>query len=201
MDFRATRAKLQARPWSVDDFDALMARWASHRHAAAVVFVDNSGADVVLGMLPLARELARRGTRVTLAANTVPSINDVTAEELAAMLPLIAAHDAVVRDAMADGRMRVIASGSDLPVIDLRFLSPALVEAARGADLVVLEGMGRAIETNLEARFTCDALRLGMVKHWEVAAALGGGPVYGCVCRFTTAPSSGGSATEGAPAA
>ena len=28
----------------------------------------------------------------------------------------------------------------------------------------------------------------------EVAAALGGGPVYGCVCRFTTAG-------EGAPAA
>ena len=35
-------------------------------------------------------------------------------------------------------------------------------------DLVVLEGMGRAIETNLHASFVCDALKLGMIKHPEV---------------------------------
>lgn len=33
-------------------------------HKRALLFVDNSGADVVLGMLPLARELLRRGTEV-----------------------------------------------------------------------------------------------------------------------------------------
>ena len=189
LDFRATRAKLQARPWSVDDFDALSARWAGVPHASAVMFVDNSGADIVLGMLPLARELARRGTRVTLAANSVPSINDVTAEELSSqILPVAAAADAVIRDALADGRLRVIASGSDLPVIDLRKLSPALCDAVADAQLVILEGMGRAIETNLRASFKVDALCLGMVKHVEVAAALGGGPLYGCVCRFSLGP-------------
>jgi uncharacterized protein with ATP-grasp and redox domains len=188
LDFRATRAKLQARPWSVDDFDALSARWAQPPHASAVMFVDNSGADVVLGMLPLARELARRGTRVTLAANSVPSINDVTAEELAGFLPVAAAGDAVIRDALADGRLRVIPSGSDLPVIDLSKLSPGLCDAVADAELVILEGMGRAIETNLRAAFKVDALCLGMVKHAEVAQALGGGPLYGCVCRFQPAP-------------
>lgn len=35
-------------------------------HKRALLFVDNSGADVVLGMLPLARELLRRGTEVSL---------------------------------------------------------------------------------------------------------------------------------------
>ena len=30
----------------------------------AVIFVDNSGADVILGILPFARELLRRGTQV-----------------------------------------------------------------------------------------------------------------------------------------
>lgn len=30
----------------------------------AMLFVDNAGSDVVLGMLPLARELARQGTKV-----------------------------------------------------------------------------------------------------------------------------------------
>ena len=188
LDFRATRAKLQARPWSYDDFDALAARWAGPPHASAVMFVDNSGADVVLGMMPLARELARRGTRVVLAANSVPSINDVTAEELAAMLPIAAASDPVIRDAVADGRLRVIASGSDLPVIDLSRLSPVLCEAVKDAELVILEGMGRAIESNLRAAFKVDALCLGMVKHAEVAAALGGGPLFGCVCRFQPAP-------------
>ena len=32
----------------------------------AVIFVDNSGADIILGILPFARELLRRGTQVGL---------------------------------------------------------------------------------------------------------------------------------------
>lgn len=30
----------------------------------AIIFVDNSGADIILGILPFARELLRRGTEV-----------------------------------------------------------------------------------------------------------------------------------------
>ena len=48
-------------------------------------------------------------------------------------------------------------------------LSPECVAAAEDVDLVVLEGMGRAIETNLYASFTCDSLKLAMVKHPEVS--------------------------------
>lgn len=47
-----------------DDFDAFKERMDGFRHKRALLFVDNSGADVVLGMLPLARELLRRGTEV-----------------------------------------------------------------------------------------------------------------------------------------
>jgi type II pantothenate kinase len=39
------------------------------------------------------------------------------------------------------------------------------------------------VETNLRARFTCDALNLGMIKHKEVAECLRG-DLYDCVCRF-----------------
>lgn len=51
------------------------------------------------------------------------------------------------------------ASGASLavnaaPLATLQ-ISPELAEAAAGADLVVLEGMGRSIETNLNARFRC----------------------------------------------
>ncbi len=47
-------------------------------------------------------------------------------------------------------------------------LSPECVAAAEDVDLVVVEGMGRAIETNLYASFSCDSLKLAMVKHPEV---------------------------------
>ena len=185
LDFHFTRAKLQHRPWTVDCFDALASRLAmADVHKLAVMFVDNSGADIVLGMLPLARELLRRGTRVILAANTVPSINDVTAEELSAMMPKVAAVDAIFASALEDGRLRVMPSGNDLPVIDLRNTSPDLAAAAADADLVILEGMGRGIETNLLATFTCEVLCLGMIKHQEVAQALGDSPLFGCVCRY-----------------
>jgi type II pantothenate kinase len=65
-------------------------------------------------------------------------------------------------------------------------VSIELAEAAAGADLVVLEGMGRSIETNLRARFSCDSLNIGMIKHPEVAQALGG-RLYDCVCQFRRA--------------
>lgn len=57
----------------MDDFDAFKERMLGSGdrkplpHKRALLFVDNSGADIVLGMLPLARELLRRGTEVWFA--------------------------------------------------------------------------------------------------------------------------------------
>lgn len=54
----------------MDDFDIFKERIFGsaekkpHKSKRALLFVDNSGADIVLGMLPLARELLRRGTEV-----------------------------------------------------------------------------------------------------------------------------------------
>jgi hypothetical protein len=64
--------------------------------------------------------------------------------------------------------------------------SPELVAACSGVDLLVLEGMGRAIETNLREAFSVDSLKLGMIKHPEVAACLGG-RLYDCVCKYDRA--------------
>jgi len=205
--FEATRAGLRRRPWCVDHLDAFRDAWLECATAETtkdvvsdvvsfpspwkkcVLFVDNAGADVVLGMLPLCRELLRGGAEVVLAANERPSINDVTARELIDLLPRVAAAEVdgtqsrVFLEALDSKKLKVVSSGSDLPVIDLTRVSWELVDAARGADLIVLEGMGRAVETNLRARFTCDALNLGMVKHPEVAQCLRG-TLYDCVCRF-----------------
>ncbi|XP_019152535.1 PREDICTED: pantothenate kinase 2 isoform X2 [Ipomoea nil] len=85
--YRMSRNKMQ-RPWRVDDFDEFKERMLGsgetkpRPHKRALLFVDNSGADIVLGMLPLARELLRRGTEVVLVANSLPALNDVTAMEL-----------------------------------------------------------------------------------------------------------------------
>ena len=91
--------------------------------------------------------------------------------------------EGIFKKAMDSDALKVISSGSDLPVIDLTKLSKKLCAEAKGADLIVMEGMGRAVETNLYAKFTCDALNLGMVKHPEVATCLKG-TLYDCVCRF-----------------
>ena len=41
---------------------------------------------MVLGMIPLARELLRMGSEVVMVANSLPAINDVTCAELRTLL-------------------------------------------------------------------------------------------------------------------
>jgi hypothetical protein len=60
------------------------------------------------------------------------------------------------------------------------------VSATQDADLVWLHGMGRAIESNLYARFTCDAAWTGVLKDDEVATRMGG-KLFDCVFRFRPA--------------
>jgi type II pantothenate kinase len=58
-----------------------------------------------------------------------------------------------------------------------------LNEAARGADLLILEGMGRGVMSNFDASFTCDALNIAMIKDEWVARRFGG-KTFDLVCRF-----------------
>jgi hypothetical protein len=48
----------------VDDLDAVLDRFQRQTYRKALLFVDNAGADVLLGMLPFARELVKMGTQV-----------------------------------------------------------------------------------------------------------------------------------------
>ncbi|XP_002511391.2 pantothenate kinase 2 [Ricinus communis] len=211
--YRMSRNKMQ-RPWRVDDFDVFKERMLGagdkkpHPHKRALLFVDNSGADVVLGMLPLARELLRRGTEVVLIANSLPALNDVTAMELPDIIAEAAKHCDILRkaaeagglivDAMintSDGSkencssvpLMVVENGCGSPCIDLRQVSSELAAAAKDADLIILEGMGRALHTNFNAGFTCDALKLAMVKNQRLAEKLVRGNIYDCVCRYEPA--------------
>ncbi|PKA60375.1 Uncharacterized protein AXF42_Ash008435 [Apostasia shenzhenica] len=182
MSFLASCQKLISRPWVIDDLDTFKTNWINKSWKKAVIFVDNSGADVILGILPFARELLRRGTQVVLAANDMPSINDVTYPELVDIVSKLKDEKGQIFGVDASGLL-VANSGNDLPVIDLTSVSPDLAYLAGDADLVVLEGMGRAIETNLYVQMKCDSIKIGMVKHPEVAQFLGG-RLYDCVFKY-----------------
>jgi type II pantothenate kinase len=183
MAFQDVRGRLPSRPWRIDDFDAFRDRVAAARHRKAVLFVDNAGSDVVLGMIPLARYLLALGLRVVMAANTHPALNDITYDELVPLLEQIAMWDTAIREALADDRLTVVPSGNDLPVIDLSKVSGPLAQAARDADLLILEGMGRALETNYNTQFTVDTLKVAIIKDENVAQHFDA-QMYGIVCRF-----------------
>ncbi|EFN57701.1 hypothetical protein CHLNCDRAFT_34679 [Chlorella variabilis] len=202
--YREARTKLSQRPWRVDDFDefaeASINSTVVSPYQRVMMFVDNAGADVVLGMLPFARELLRMGAEVVLVANSLPAINDITAGELRSVVakaaeacPIIrAARDAAVTAEAANGgrvppvpgSLFIVASGHGSPCLDLRRVSSEVADAAAGTDLVVIEGMGRSVHTNWGALFKCDALKLSMIKNQHLAETLFGGNSFECVCRF-----------------
>jgi len=183
-DFFESFSGLKPRPWRVDDLDALAAdlqrpgRWAK-----AVVFVDNAGGDFVLGIVPFVRALAACGTQIVLAANEGPALNDITIAEAHDVLARLGRIDEVLAAQLTEGRIRAVSSGGRFPMIDLANVSDELNDAARDADLVILEGMGRAIESNYDAQFTVDSLHLALLKDEEIAGRIGG-ELYDCVCKY-----------------
>lgn len=182
MSFLASCQNLVSRPWVIDDLDAFLSKWVRKSWKKVVIFVDNSGADIILGILPFARELLKRGTQVVLAANDLPSINDVTYPELVEIISKLKDESGHL-EGVDTSNLLLANSGNDLPVIDLSRVSQELAYLSSDADFVILEGMGRGIETNLYAQFKCDSLKIGMVKHPEVAQFLGG-RLYDCVFKF-----------------
>jgi type II pantothenate kinase len=162
------------RPWLHDGVDG--ATLNSKRKA--VIFVDNAGGDVALGVLPLAKQLLEHGSEVILAASKEPVLNDVTAEELSELRKRVEAIDST----FADPRLQVISTGTDTPLIDLSEINPELCEAATDADLLILVGMGRALESNWLAGFTCESWRVATIKEHGIAKRRGG-VIYDCVFR------------------
>jgi type II pantothenate kinase len=178
-DFLGTRAKLKPRPWLIDDLDAFRNRVNTRPPRKTVFFADNAGSDFVLGVLPFVWLASTPGSTVVIAANEEPSLNDVTAAEVRELWPRL---PSVIRNLP----VQIVSTGTGDPLIDLSAVSSELNEAAADADLVVLEGMGRGVESNLSADLTCDRLNLAMLKD-EMIAAHVGGTLYDCVCRFVPA--------------
>lgn len=187
-DFQKVRQSLDGkRPWLVDHFDAFADRLLSgDGYKKALFFMDNAGSDAVLGVLPLVRWLAARGTRVCLLANAAPALNDIIETELQDLLRQISAIDPVMNSLLQDQRITAGSSGGGTPLIDLTDVSAECNTMAAGADLVFLEGMGRGLESNFNTSLTTDVVKLCMVKE-EIIARRHGGKVFDVVFRFDRA--------------
>ncbi|MHC4294893.1 MAG: ARMT1-like domain-containing protein [Planctomycetota bacterium] len=185
-DFLAAMDQIKERPWCVDDFDRLAedlpdsppTRWSK-----AVVFIDNAGSDFILGVMPLVRELAFHGTKIVLAANELPSLNDITVDETIEVVRRLGGRDRELATLIQAGMFEVVSSGNDIPLIDLSEVSDELNEAAADAELVILEGMGRGIESNFNASFTVDTIWLAMLKDEWVANGMAA-QLFDCVCKY-----------------
>jgi type II pantothenate kinase len=190
-DFLSVRNAIQ-RPWLVDHFDTMadqMLRPVDHgeaRYRQALFFCDNAGSDFVLGVMPFCRWMALHRTRVVIAANRLPALNDMTIAETRALLPRLQALDPTLDRLVKNDRIALIDSGGTAPLIDLRLISEEVNREAACTDLLILEGMGRGIESNFEALFTCDALKLAMIKE-EIVARRHHGKNFDTVCRFDPA--------------
>jgi len=146
-----------------------------------VFFIDNAGSDFLLGAMTMIRWLAKRGTQVIIAANEYPALNDMTIHDVRGWWPRIIETEASIRALPIE----LVSTGTGEPLIDLAQVSEELNAASVDADLVIIEGMGRGIESNLDARFSCDALNIAMIKDTIIAKRTGG-KVFDVVCRFRT---------------
>jgi len=186
-DFLEAIENTKPRPWLVDHYDNLaevLVPAPPTKWSKVVFFVDNAGSDFILGVMPLARELALCGSKIVLAANEVPSLNDITVDECITIVQRLAAVDPDLEALIGGEMFEVVSSGNDIPLIDLSEVSDELNEAAADAELVIMEGMGRAIESNYDAAFKVDALHLALLKDPLVAARIDE-EVYDCVCKYT----------------
>lgn len=184
--FAEAQAKIPGRPWLQDDLDDWIERLKTGPpHKCAAIFVDNSGVDIVLGILPFARDLLQRGTKVILCANSMPALNDVTYPELVVTLRDAAKICKVIRQALKENRLFAMETAQASPCLDLSRLNLDLCLAMvkHNVDLIVLEGMGRTLHTNLYAKMTCECLKLAVVKNRWLALRLGG-DMYAVICKY-----------------
>ena len=123
MDFEAAKKHVGPRPWLIDNVDPWLERMAGAPHNCCCIFIDNSGADFLLGVVPMVEEMLRRGTRVILCANTRPILNDVTYAELSLLLGQVAKISEVISDSLESGRLVARDSGQGSPCLDLARLN------------------------------------------------------------------------------
>ncbi|CAB4067436.1 coaW [Lepeophtheirus salmonis] len=128
LDFDMALSFIGPRPWLVDDLDPWLERMNKKPHKCAVIFIDNSGVDIVLGILPFVIYLLKRGTEVILCANNRPVLNDVTFRELNEILDRASKISHIIKESLEKGTLHPVDSGQGSPCLDLSRLNEDLVK-------------------------------------------------------------------------
>lgn len=122
---------IQKRPWVIDHLDDWLDRMRQplemHNFKCCAIFADNSGVDVILGILPFAREMLRRGTRVVLCANREPALNDVTQKELVEVIERCCNECQIIKEAYETERLLIHSNGQSGPCLDFRQLPEGMI--------------------------------------------------------------------------
>lgn len=183
MQFSTARNTLQPRPWLIDHFEPFVEEITKYK--CVCIFADNSGADIVLGIMPFVRELLRCDKKVILVVNSRPALNDVTIFELQFLLQQARRVSTELDRFISNGQLLAVENGSGSPCLNLKSMPTELCELllSEKCDLLVFEGMGRAIHTNFAAQFTIDSLKLAVLKNKWIAEKHGG-RLFDVVCKF-----------------
>ena len=139
--------QLTVKRWFRDDLESL----ASHLEqgprgdGTVVICIDNAGAEIVLGVTHLVRELALVGFSSTLVANESPALNDMTASETIELLRMIGRYEPEIESMTESKRLEVISSGSRTSGIDMTRVSKSFDDSVSRAEILIVIGQGRAI--------------------------------------------------------
>lgn len=104
----------------IDTLDDWMQKICNKPYKKIAIFIDNSGTDIVLGILPLTREMLRQGSRVILCANSAPALNDVTHSELIVLLRQVAVICPIISKSLDNGVLKSMETAQGGPCLDLR---------------------------------------------------------------------------------
>lgn len=183
MQFSSALDKIQPRKWLVDDFDVFFEQLSGYK--CVCLFCDNSGADIILGVLPFVRQLLRENINVVLVANSKPALNDVTYSELVALMPKVTGLCPEFEQFLTDEDLILHDNESSSPCLNLKTVPTKLVEIlrAKNCDLLIFEGMGRAIHTNYNSQFRIDSIKLAVLKNKWIAGKYGG-KLFDVVCKY-----------------
>ena len=160
---------------SLNDYSEILKQIDTFK--SVCIFVDNSGFDIVLGVLPLVVELLKNAeNKVILCSNTKSAINDITHVELL----LVIKKACLLNETLNHGfnvskNLILMETGSSSPCLDLSRINIDLARlmVLNRVDLIILEGMGRAVHTNYHAKFKCNSLKVAVLKNQWLAERFG----------------------------
>ena len=90
----------------------------------------------------------------------------MTYQELKIIIKKACSYNTTLNDAFNETKKLILfETGSGSPCLDLSRINIELEKELTNIDLIILEGMGRAIHTNFNAKFNTNCLKIAVIKN------------------------------------